>query len=85
MFRDVIFYDSYTTELSSAWWLYLLEGLSLIVLGLLIILMPALLIGLISGFLFFVGLLSVALALRVRRLRKRHEQWKRDGWNPVVP
>lgn len=85
MFRDVIFYDSYTTEVSSTWWLYLLEGVSLIALGLLIMLMPALLVGLISGFLLFVGVLSVALAFRVRRLRKRYEQWKPDWWIPVVP
>ncbi|HEX8775417.1 MAG TPA: hypothetical protein VF735_17740 [Pyrinomonadaceae bacterium] len=85
MFRDVIFYDRYTTEVSKTWWLYLLEGVSLIALGLLIILMPALLIGLISGLLLFVGVLSIALAFRVRRLRKRYERWNRDWWSPVVP
>jgi hypothetical protein len=84
MFREVIFYDSYTKELSSSWWLYLLEGISLILLGVLILLMPQLLVGLAAGFLFLVGVLSVALALRVRRLRKRYEQWKRDWWIPVT-
>jgi len=84
MFREIIFYDSYTSEVSSTWWLYLLEGISLILLGILIIFMPELLIGLAAGFLFLVGVLSIALALRVRRLRKRYAQWKRDWWNPVV-
>ena len=40
MFREVVFYDSYTNELSSTWWLYLLEGISLILLGVLIMMMP---------------------------------------------
>ena len=85
MFREIIFYDSYTSEVSSTWWLYLLEGISLILLGILIIFMPELLIGLAAGFLCLVGVLSIVLALRVRRLRRRYEQWKRDWWSPVVP
>ena len=84
MFREVIFYDSYTNEVSSTWWLYLLEGVCLILLGVLILLMPQLLVGLAAGFLFLIGVLSVALAFRVRRLRKRYEQWKRDWWRPAV-
>ncbi len=74
MFREVIFYDSYTNEVSSTWWLYLLEGISLILLGILIIFMPGLLIGLAAGFLCLVGALSILLGLRVRRLRRRYEQ-----------
>ena len=33
MFRGVTFFDSYTREISSTWWLFLLEGLCLIGFG----------------------------------------------------
>jgi uncharacterized membrane protein HdeD (DUF308 family) len=84
MFREILFYDSYTNEVSSTWWLYLLEGIALILLGILIILMPEILVGLFSGFLLFIGIICLAVAFRIRRLRKQYETWKKEWWNPIT-
>jgi uncharacterized membrane protein HdeD (DUF308 family) len=80
MFRSVTFFDSYTREISSTWWLCLLEGLLLIGLGILVALMPTLLVALVAAVFIVLGAMMLVTAFRVRRLRRRYEILKREWW-----
>jgi uncharacterized membrane protein HdeD (DUF308 family) len=80
MFKGVTFFDSYTREIRSTWWLFLLEGLWLIGLGVLVALMPSLLVALVSAVFIVLGLMTLATAFRVRGLRRHYELLKRDWW-----
>jgi uncharacterized membrane protein HdeD (DUF308 family) len=64
-------------ELSSVWFLSLLQGLSLIVLGVLVLLNPAILAALAPVFFIWVGAATLVLALRVWRFEHRYESFKR--------
>ena len=80
MFRGVTFFDSYTREISSTWWLFLLEGLCLIGFGILVALMPTILVALVSAVFIVLGAMMLVTAFRVRRLRRRYEILKREWW-----
>jgi uncharacterized membrane protein HdeD (DUF308 family) len=80
MFKSVTFFDSYTREISSTWWLFLLEGLLLIGLGILVALMPTLLVALVAAVFIVLGAMMLVTAFRVRRLRRRYEILKREWW-----
>jgi uncharacterized membrane protein HdeD (DUF308 family) len=80
MFKSVGFFDSYTREISSTWWLFLLEGLWLMGLGVLIAVMPSLLVALVSAVFVVLGIMTLATALRVRGLRRQYEALKREWW-----
>ena len=84
MFREVRFYDTYTSAISSYWWLYLLLGLNLIVLALLIITFPKMLVFLIGGFLLFDGILFLVVAWKLKKFQKNYKQWKNQWWKPVM-
>ncbi|GAB4375383.1 MAG: hypothetical protein Kow0075_01700 [Salibacteraceae bacterium] len=60
--------------------MYLLMGLNFILLAVLIFIYPDLLAYLVAGFLLFNGILMVAMAIRLRSLRKAHENWKQEYW-----
>ena len=81
MFKGVTFFDSYTREISSTWWLFLLEGLCLIGFGILVALMPTILVALVSAVLIVLGAMMLVTAFRVRRLRRRYEILKREWWS----
>jgi uncharacterized membrane protein HdeD (DUF308 family) len=78
MFQGVTFFDSYTREISSTWWLFLLEALWLIGLGVIVALMPSLLVALVSAVFIVLGLITLSAAFRVRSLRRQYELLKRD-------
>lgn len=80
MFKGITFFDSYTREVSSTWWLFLLQGLWLIGLGVLLIVMPSALVALVSAVFIVMGVMAIATAFRVRRLRHRYEILKREWW-----
>ncbi len=80
MFKSVSFFDSYTREISSTWWLFLLEGLWLIGLGVLIAVMPSLLVALVSAVFVVLGIMTLVTAVRVRGLRRQYEILKREWW-----
>jgi uncharacterized membrane protein HdeD (DUF308 family) len=80
MFKSVSFFDSYTREISSTWWLFLLEGLWLIGLGVLIAIMPSLLVALVSAVFIVLGVMTLVTAVRVRGLRRQYEILKREWW-----
>ncbi len=80
MFKSVSFFDSYTREISSTWWLFLLEGLWLIGLGVLIAVMPSLLVALVSAVFVVLGIMTLVTAVRVRGLRRQYELLKREWW-----
>ena len=80
MFKSVGFFDSYTREISSTWWLFLLEGLWLMGLGVLIAVMPSLLVALVSAVFVVLGIMTLVTAVRVRGLRRQYELLKREWW-----
>jgi hypothetical protein len=82
MFRQIIFYDKYTSEIISPWWVYLLLGLNLILLAALIILFPELLAYLVAAFLIFDGTLFLWMAYRVRKFKRLYNQWRESLWEP---
>ncbi len=84
MFKSVGFFDSYTREISSTWWLFLLEGLWLMGLGVLIAVMPSLLVALVSAVFVVLGIMTLATALRVRGLRRRCDDVARRDAPPPV-
>jgi uncharacterized membrane protein HdeD (DUF308 family) len=82
MFRELRFYDHYTSEVTSPWGLFLALGLNFILLGLLIILFPELLAWLAGGFLFLNGMLLLGVAWKYRRFKRRHRRWRDEWWLP---
>lgn len=81
MFREIRFYDSYTRELASPGWLYLVLGASLVVLAVLIILMPELLAYLVAAFLFFDGLVFLVIGWQLRRFARLYSRWRDEWWS----
>ena len=81
MFKSVMFFDSYTREISSTWWLFLLEGLCLIAFGILVAVMPTILVALVSAVFIVLGAMMLVTAFRVRRVRRRYEILKREWWS----
>ena len=81
MFKGVTFFDSYTREISSTWWLFLLEGLCSIGFGILVAVMPTILVALVSAVFIVLGAMMLVTAFRVRRLRRRYEILKREWWS----
>lgn len=84
MFREEAFYDNYTEEIISPWWLYLLLGLNLILLALLIVMFPPLVAYLIAGFLLFDGAVFLLIAYRLWRLKKRYRDWRASWVRPAA-
>jgi uncharacterized membrane protein HdeD (DUF308 family) len=81
MFREIRFYDSYTREIASPGWLYMLLGVSLILLAVLIMLMPELLAYLVAAFLLFDGLLFLVIGWQLRRFARRYNRWREEMWS----
>jgi uncharacterized membrane protein HdeD (DUF308 family) len=84
MFREEAFYDNYTEEIISPWWLYLLLGLNLILLALLIVMFPPLVAYLIAGFLLFDGAVFLLIAYRLWRFKKRYRDWRASWVRPAA-
>ena len=76
MNSDARFYDSYTRQIVSPWWLYLLLGLNLILLAILIMIFPELLAYLVAAFLLIDGLLFLVIGWQVRRLARLYKGWR---------
>jgi uncharacterized membrane protein HdeD (DUF308 family) len=70
--------DYLTKELSALWWLYLLQGIGLILLGIAVVLLPELLTILAASFLIAVGSVLLLLAWRVRRVKRGYETFKQQ-------
>jgi uncharacterized membrane protein HdeD (DUF308 family) len=69
--------DYVTAELSALWWLYLSQGLALILLGIAVIIWPDLLAILAAAFFIAIGILLITIGWRVRRVKRGYEALKR--------
>lgn len=69
MFREIRFYDDYTSAVAAPWWMFALLALNFFLLGTLIIIFPELLAYLVAGF-FFDGALLVLIAWKFWRFKK---------------
>jgi uncharacterized membrane protein HdeD (DUF308 family) len=74
---EIGYMDNFAHELSSVWWMYLLQGLSLIALGVLVFINPDILTALAAAFFIWVGLVLLMLAFRVWRFKHRYDSFKR--------
>lgn len=84
MSRQIPFYDHYTAEIVSPWWLYVLVGLNLVLLAVLIMLFPPLVVYLVASFLLFDGAVFLLIGFRLRRFKKRYTQWRAWLWEPLT-
>ncbi len=69
--------DHLTQELSALWWLYLIQGIALILLGVLVIIWPELLAILAAAFFIAIGVVLLSLGWRVRQVKRSYERFKR--------
>jgi uncharacterized membrane protein HdeD (DUF308 family) len=70
--------DYVTKELSALWWLYLLQGIGLVLLGIAVVIFPELLAILAASFFLAVGVVLLMLAWRVRRVKRGYETFKQQ-------
>lgn len=70
--------DHLTRELSALWWLYLTQGLALILLGILVLIWPELLAVLAAAFFVAIGVVLLTLGWRVRQVKRSYERFKRS-------
>ena len=82
MFRKIVFYDNFTNALTSTWWMYFLQGVTLVLLGVLIFIEPALIAYLVAAVFVLVGLFFLALAWRTRTLKRDYQHWREAFWEP---
>ena len=82
MFRSTLFYDNLTNFLVGPWKLYAAIGASLVLAALLIFIFPELLAYLIALFLLINGVLFLAVAWRLKQLRKEYQHWVETYWEP---
>lgn len=80
MFHKIVFYDNYTEAISSTWSTFLIQGILLLLLGLLIMVWPALLVAMVAAGFFVVGLLFIVVALKVRSFKKNYTNWRDQYW-----
>jgi uncharacterized membrane protein HdeD (DUF308 family) len=64
-------------DLRDVSWLYLIQGVALVILGVLIVIFPELLTILVAAFLIIGGLLTAAAGWRMRRARKAFDDLSR--------
>lgn len=82
MFRKTVFYDNFTDALTSTWWMYFLQGVLLVLLGLLIFIEPDLIAYFVATVFVVVGVLFLTLAWRTRRLKRDYRRWREAFWEP---
>ncbi len=70
--------DYVTKELSALWWLYLLQGIGLVLLGIAVVIFPELLAILAASFFIAVGIVLLMLAWRIRRVKRGYEMFKQQ-------
>lgn len=82
MFREIRFYDNYTSAVAAPWWMFALLALNFFLLGTLIMLFPEMLAYLVAGFFFFDGMLLLLVAWKYWRFKKLYRQWRESLWLP---
>jgi uncharacterized membrane protein HdeD (DUF308 family) len=84
MFRRVVFYDNLTDGLTSTWSSFLLQGVLLVVLGILILILPELLAAMVAATFIILGSSLVFIALKTKNLRKSYRSWRDEFWEPTI-
>ena len=74
---DLRFLDYLIKDLSTLWWLYLLQGLLLITWGIAILIWPELLTALVAALFVVAGIAVLAMGWRVWWLKRRYGTMKR--------
>jgi uncharacterized membrane protein HdeD (DUF308 family) len=82
MFRKIVFYDNFTDAVTGTWSTFLVQGIILILLGLLIYLFPEILVVAISATFIALGLLFIGIALKTKGLKTNYRTWRDEFWDP---
>lgn len=82
MFRKVTFYDNFTDALTGTWSSFMLQGLLLILLGVLVMIMPQLLVAMVAATFIMLGVIFLAIAFKTRKLRNNYRVWREEFWEP---
>lgn len=81
MFRDIRFYDDYTTVRAAPEGLFFILGINFILLGVLIVIFPELLAYLVAAFLFLNGAIFLGIAWKLWRFRRSVDREREIFWN----
>ena len=82
MFREIRFYDDYTSAVASPWWIFALLCADFVLLSVLIFIFPQLLAWLVAGFLLVNGLVLLGVAWKLWRFKKLYGKWRETLWLP---
>jgi len=82
MFRKIIFYDNFTNALSGTWPMFLLQGVSLVLLGIIIIMVPEFLVAMIAATFILIGVIFLTLAWKTYRFKRHYQLWRDEFWEP---
>ena len=82
MFKKILFYDNLTNSLAETWSSFLLQGLVLILIGVMVVLFPQLIAAMVAATFIFMGLIFISIALKTRALRRKYTNWKDEFWEP---
>jgi len=82
MFRKFIFHDNLTNAFTGTWWIFLMQGILLILLSFIIILMPQLLVAMIAATFMLIGAVFLSLAWKTYQVKRQYRKWRNDFWEP---
>jgi len=82
VFGKIIFYDYLTNALSGTWPMFLLQGITLILLGIIIIMVPQLLVAMIAATLILIGVIFLNLAWRTYQIKRNYHDRRDKFWEP---
>ena len=82
MFREIRFYDKYTDADAAPQWLFCGLGLNFLLLGGLVLILPALLAYLVAGFFIASGIILLLIARQLSRLKRLSRLWREKFWLP---
>ena len=82
MFREIRFYDKYTDAVAAPQWLFCVLGLNFLLLGVLVLIFPALLAYLVAGFFIASGIILLLIARQLSRFKRLYRLWRERFWLP---
>ncbi len=82
MFREIRFYDKYTEAVAAPQRLFCLLGLNFLILGVLIIIFPAMLAYLVAGFFIASGVILLLISRQLARFKRLYRLWRQNFWLP---
>lgn len=83
MFRKIVFYDNFTKGLTDIWSTFVLQGILLVLLGVLVLVMPELIAAMVAACFIALGIGSIVIGLKTKKLKKHYKSWRDEFWEPL--